>query len=225
MLPKIDLKYFFSRKALFLGAFVFLFNAIDAFAGIALTITADSFSATQITITAGSGTNTVEAGGVNSQGTVSNGRLPSGTSWSGSTGNMNITNLDSVSGFSTSNFVLNGTSTLQYTHNGSTFGSVLNQIETYQSSANEFRVGPTSSMAYPALAEGDTYGFTGSVTFDLNGGMTAAAFTNGSFDNPINGGNFTWTVAIGAVPEPSTYAMMLGSVALLLVGCRRFISQ
>lgn len=224
MSSKSDPKHSFGRKALCLGISMFLLTAIDASAAVVLTISATSSSATQITITAGSGTNTI-VGSVNSVGPVSNGRLPSGTSWSGSTGNMKITSLDSESGFSAANFSVNGTSTLQYTHNGSPFGNVLNDIETYNpnNDPDEFRVGPSSSMTYPALSDGDTYGFTGSVTFDLAGGMTAAAFTNGSFDNPINGGNFTWVVAV--VPEPSTAAIIFGCIALLAAGRRRLVRR
>lgn len=134
---------------------------------------------------------------------------------------MNITDLDNVSGFSTSNFTLNGTSTLQYTKNGVAFGSLLDQIETYQSTSHEFRVGPSSSMTYPALSEGDTYGMTGSVSFTLTGGMTAAAFTDGSFANAINGGNFVWVVSTSAVPEPSTYAAIAGTMILGFAVWRR----
>ena len=127
---------------------------------------------------------------------------------------------DSV--YSSSNFSLNGTSTLQHTHEGATFGPVLDDVETYQNTTGaQFRIGPSSSMTYVAMNAGDTYGFTGSVTYDLTGGMTAAAFTNGSFSNAINGGDFVWSVA---VPETSNYAILLGGFSILFILARRIRS-
>ena len=133
-------------------------------AAITLNLTADALESTQITITAGAGTNTTEAGGISSRSSA-NGFLPDSI-WDGNSGLWQTPGLEGSPGttltFSTSNFSVNGTSTLQYTKNGGTFGNVINQVEVYQfSTGYQFRLGPSSTMTYPALAEGDTFGFTG----------------------------------------------------------------
>ncbi len=90
------------------------------------------------------------------------------------------------------------------------------EITTLSGPVTEFN--PNGWLPYSA---GDSWGFVGDATGSVTLDQDFSVFQVGRWEDPINGGLATLIIAGTPVPEPSTYGLILGGLAIAGAAIRR----